>query len=68
MSSTIQIYSTGIDVEPEDNGSILVTLDDVDAGDFVSEFIASEILDAMDFSDIENTSLIGVSNESHIIR
>lgn len=52
MSSTIQVYSTGIDVEPEDNGSILVTLEDVDAGDFVAEYTVDEILSAMDFSDI----------------
>lgn len=52
MSSTVQIYTSNVEVEPDGKDALLVTLEEVDASDFVSEFIASEILDAMDFSDI----------------
>jgi hypothetical protein len=50
MSSTVQIYTNKVEIEEQDKGSKLVTLENVDASDFVNEFIAEEILDAMDFS------------------
>ena len=64
MSSTIQVYSKGIDVEPEDNGSILVTLDDVDASDFVSEFAMDEILSQYEFSDVHDWVVARLKDES----
>ena len=59
MSSTVSLYAKGVTVENlhgeelfDLTGEVQVTLNDVDASDFVSEFISSEILDAMEWVDI----------------
>jgi len=60
MSSTIQVYTNDVVIE-EVTGQRLfgtvddvqVTIKDVDASDIVPEFIVSELLDAIDFADIE---------------
>lgn len=49
MSSTIQVYASRVEVEDDINGFKHVTLENVDANDFVHEFTADEVLDAMDF-------------------
>lgn len=51
MSSTVQVYAKNVSIEPSNN-QVYVTLEDVDASDFVSEFTVDEILSAMDFSDV----------------
>jgi len=51
MTSTVQVYANNVSIEPNGN-KIYVTLEDVDASDFVSEFTVDEILSAMDFSDV----------------
>lgn len=51
MSSTIQVYTKNINIEAQ-RDVMLVTLEDVDASDFVSEFTVDEVLSAMDFSDV----------------
>jgi len=50
--SSIQLYSTKIEVDTVDNKTLSVYLENVDASDFVNEFTVDEILSAMDFSDI----------------
>jgi len=59
MSSTISVYGKGVTVENlsgdelyDKDGDVQVTINDVDASDFVSEFTVDEILSAMDFSDV----------------
>ena len=51
MSSTVQVYTKGIEIEPAAN-EISVTLTEVDASDFISEFTVDEICSAMDFADV----------------
>ena len=64
MSSTITIYTKGVNVELlngdiayETDGEVQVTLE-ADANDFVSEFMTDEILNEIDFPDIERYYLI----------
>lgn len=54
-----QIYSNGAIVEDlagevlaVTNGEVSVTLNDVDAGDFVNEFTIDEVLNQYEFSDV----------------
>lgn len=61
MSSTIQVYSSDVVVE-EVTGQrvfgtvedVVVTLKDVDVGDFTSEYSLDEVLDQYEFSDIHD--------------
>ena len=46
----IKLYVKDIIVEKQKDGTFEVDLIDVDASDFVNEFTAEEILEAMDFS------------------
>ena len=59
--ATIVVYSKGVTVEDlqgnelfETGGNLSVTMNDVDAGDFTSEFNIGEVLDQYDFQDIHD--------------
>ena len=59
MSSNVSVYTSSMMVEDLSGNELFetdkenqVTMNDVDASDFVSEFMVSEVLDAMDFSDV----------------
>ena len=59
MSSNVSVYTSSMMVEDLSGNELFetdkenqVTMNDVDAIDFVSEFMVSEVLDAMDFSDV----------------
>jgi hypothetical protein len=56
--SNIQLYVKKATIEPTDDKSFEVFLEDVDAGDFTSEFTIGEVLDQYDFADIEKEYLI----------
>jgi hypothetical protein len=49
--STITIYTPTIEIEADGLGGMQVTIE-ADAGDFVSEFMPHEILEAMDWSTV----------------
>ena len=64
MSSTIQVYTSGIDVEPDGKDGLLVTLDDVDANDFTSEFTLDEVLSTYELSEVHDWVVARLKDES----
>ena len=59
--ATISLYAKGVTVEDlhgeelfDKTGNVQVTMNDVDAGDFTSEFNIGEVLDQYDFQDIHD--------------
>lgn len=64
MSSTVQVYTSGIDVEPDGKDALLVTIDDVDASDFTSEFSMDEVLSTYELSEVHDWVVARLSDES----
>ena len=61
IMATISLYAKGVTVEDlhgeelyDRTGNVQVTLNDVDAGDFTSEYNLNEVLDQYEFSDIHD--------------
>ena len=67
----IQLYTKGITVENisgsvlfESSSELSVTLKDVDASDFTSEFTVDEILSSMEFSDVADWVMKQTSDDN----